>query len=117
MKQWEYVIPPTVQEVAVRGHSEQSANAGMAEKLINAKTNSTVARKLFICYLLARTYSSRGRDRFRPAFNGLKVARNPDRNSGFRTDLVQNTSLASHCLIGVFDLFESGSPFDRLQPN
>jgi hypothetical protein len=23
---------------------------------------------------------------------------------------VQNTSLASHCLIGVFDLFESGSP-------
>ena len=60
MKQWEYVIPPTVQEVAVRGHSEQSANAGRVEKLINAKTNSTVARKLFICYLLARTYRAFG---------------------------------------------------------
>lgn len=55
MKQWEYVTPPTVQEVAVRGHSEQSANAEVLDKLISAKTSS-VARKLFICYLPAVTY-------------------------------------------------------------
>jgi hypothetical protein len=111
LKQWEYVIPPTVQELAVRGHCEQSANAEMLEKLINAKTKSTVARKLFICCLLARTYRAFGGIHPRPGSRPACLSWHPRSLEtlkailGSATDLVRTTSMASHCLIGVFDQF------------